>query len=83
MNDDHASPRVAVDFTIEIVDNSGNIQQLVKHFPAVHSLHAGDLVRIEGSGETFEGAYRVMSVTHSFHTKTGYRQCIVAKVQRL
>jgi len=83
MNDAHANPRVAVDFTIEVEDKSGNVQQLLKHFPAVHGLHAGDLVRIEGSGESFEGAYRVVSVQHTFHTKNGYRQCIVAKVQPL
>lgn len=80
MNDDYANPRVAVDFTIEMEDNSGNVQQLLKHFPAVHGLRAGDLVRIEGLGERFEGAYRVVSIQHSFHTKSGYRQCIVAKV---
>jgi len=83
MNDDHANPLAAVDFTIEVEDNSGNVQQLLKHFPSVHSLHAGDLVRIEGSSGTFEGVYRVISVRHSFHTKNGYRQCIVARVQEL
>jgi hypothetical protein len=83
MNDDHANPLVAVDFTIEVEDDSGNVQQLLKHFPSVHDLHAGDLVRIEGSSGTFEGVYRVISVRHSFHTKNGYRQCIVAKVQPL
>jgi len=38
MNDDHANPLAAVDFTIEVEDNSGNVQQLLKHFPSVHSL---------------------------------------------
>ncbi|MFV2105411.1 phage late control D family protein [Micromonospora sp. LOL_015] len=36
-------------------------------------LHAGEVVRIEGAGETFSGEYYVVSVEHSVTAAAGYR----------
>lgn len=46
---------------------------LSKKLPDMAVIRSGDVVNIDGTGDTFGGAYYIKEVAHSF-TASGYRQ---------